>query len=76
MWIEIDECVGCPDGCRNCGRKHLLVLRCDGCQEEKPKYSVNNGEYCEDCLTKLMIADGYDDMDKYLEAIDGYEMVD
>lgn len=76
MWIEIDDCVGCPDGCRNCGRKHLLVLRCDRCQEEKPKYSVNNGEYCEDCLTELMIADGYDNMDKYLEAIDGYEMVD
>ena len=44
--------------------------------EEKPKYSVGNEDYCEDCLTELMIADGYDDMDEYLEAVDGYELED
>lgn len=76
MWIEKDECVGCPDGCRQCGRKHKLVQVCDGCQEERPRYVVGNDAYCQDCLEELMYQEGYDDIEVFLDLNDGYEMED
>ena len=29
-----NECVGCPMGCINCGRKHVPHIYCDKCGEE------------------------------------------
>ena len=34
MVIYEDECVGCPQGCINCGRKRVPRYYCDRCGEE------------------------------------------
>lgn len=40
----IDDCYGCPE-CRNCGRKHLEILRCDECGEVITDFD----DYKEEC---------------------------
>ncbi len=49
-----NDCVGCPQGCINCGRKSVLHLYCDRCEEEvETLYTIDgNEELCEDCLKK------------------------
>ena len=48
-----DQCVGCPQGCINCGRKHSLVLICDDCGDECEElwYGEDGKQYCECCIT-------------------------
>lgn len=54
-----DECVDCPQGCINCGRKHVPHYFCDDCGEEyQPEelYTHPDTEdvYCKNCiLSKL-----------------------
>lgn len=48
-----NDCVGCPQGCINCGRKHAkyVYLVCDECGEEFGELYKHNGqELCEGCL--------------------------
>ena len=49
-----NQCVDCPQGCINCGRKHTLVLTCDDCGDDTDElfYGNDGGEYCMYCLTK------------------------
>ena len=50
MTDYINECNGCADGCRNCGRDHTEVTRCDECGEVCEKvYKQDGRELCEDC---------------------------
>lgn len=45
-----DQCVGCPQGCINCGRKRVPVMICDKCKEEQEDlYYVGNEQLCADC---------------------------
>ena len=46
-------CVGCPQGCINCGRKNdVLIISCDKCgAEDKPVYEYDGKELCIDCIT-------------------------
>ena len=59
MLTTENNCVGCPQGCINCGRKHQEVIKCDGfCCDEYAKYHtsiLDEGDYCEDCLEKLLL---------------------
>lgn len=44
-------CVGCPQGCINCGRKNVLVMSCDKCGEDiTPLYDFMGLELCLDCI--------------------------
>lgn len=46
----VDECVGCPQGCINCGRKHVEVSVCDWCEEYAAEfYDIDGEEVCKDC---------------------------
>lgn len=50
-------CVGCPQGCINCGRKHALVCTCDRCGEQIDPgklYEYDGEDYCIDCLKMVM----------------------
>ncbi len=57
----ISECVGCPDGCRHCGLDRIKVLACDNCGSEGADiYSVDGGEYCEECAKKIIAQEDKD----------------
>lgn len=43
-----DYCVGCPQGCINCGRKSVRFIWCDVCGQE----TDNEDEICDDCRRK------------------------
>lgn len=48
------DCVGCPQGCINCGRQDgYLVLECDVCKDtvDTLYYSDEDKEVCLSCLT-------------------------
>lgn len=47
-------CVGCPQGCISCGRKHVPVIYCDECGAEIEEGDIYD-EYhlCEDCKREL-----------------------
>lgn len=53
-WSVENNCVGCPQGCISCGRKHQTVLEaliCDSCGKERYSlYDVNGSQLCEDCI--------------------------
>lgn len=54
MEIE-NDCVGCPQGCINCGRKHSRYFYCDDCGDcvEPDKLYIYDGEeLCESCLVE------------------------
>lgn len=58
--IKIEnDCVGpCPQGCINCGRKHVPHYYCDACGEETDpdelhENSVSGGHICIHCITDL-----------------------
>lgn len=52
-----NECVDCPQGCANCGRKRVLRTYCDMCGEEIDGTIYEDGviydELCESCLLRL-----------------------
>lgn len=52
------DCVGCPQGCINCGRKNgYWVYVCDMCGEESSEedflMEVFDKELCMNCIDKL-----------------------
>lgn len=52
-WETEDNCVGCPRGCINCGRKHqaVCIRICDRCKEEVDTlYNYDGEELCLDCI--------------------------
>lgn len=61
-----DNCVGCPMGCINCGRRHQHVYYCDRCNtENEPLYEADNGdEVCWDCYKEQYTEKICDDMDE------------
>lgn len=52
------DCVGCPQGCINCGRREgYMVYVCDFCGEESTDTDflqrVNGKEICSKCLRAI-----------------------
>lgn len=48
-----DDCVGCPQGCIHCGRKHTPYFYCDKCGgsfEPEALYDYDDEMLCADCL--------------------------
>ena len=48
-----DDCVGCPQGCINCGRRETPHWYCDECGEEfdpEDLYDVEGDMVCEECI--------------------------
>ena len=48
-----NDCVGCPQGCINCGRKHsrYVYLICDKCGDEVDAlYKLDGEELCSSCV--------------------------
>lgn len=43
-----NRCVGCPQGCINCGAKNAMFRWCDRCGQ----LTENNDEICDDCRRK------------------------
>lgn len=55
-----ESCVGCPQGCIDCGRKHSSVphMYCDDCNQEfETLYKYDGNQLCKDCLTDRVILD-------------------
>ena len=48
-----NNCVGCPQGCGNCGRDKQLTLVCDDCGDEVQDlwYGDDGKQYCKYCIT-------------------------
>lgn len=53
-----NNCVGCPQGCVQCGRKEEEVIICDNC-EDFAEFRYENTDYCEDCFNDELIAQFY-----------------
>lgn len=53
----LNDCVCCDLPCIDCGRKHVEHIFCDCCEVEigLDGFSYKNGEFCLDCLHKLLI---------------------
>lgn len=54
-----NDCVGCPQGCINCGRnRDYIVWECDECSctttEETDFEHIGYKDYCRECYEKLM----------------------
>ena len=50
-----NECVGCPQGCINCGRKHVAVWVCDECGCEADElWEYEEQQLCQDCLLEAV----------------------
>ena len=50
-----NDCVGCPQGCINCGRKHVACWYCDDCGDAcdpDELYDYDDEELCEYCVLK------------------------
>lgn len=64
--IKIEnDCVGCPQGCINCGRKHTPHWYCDRCDAEVDEgelYKVDGEQICEECLLDMYPKVTYDDV--------------
>lgn len=48
-----NDCVGCPQGCISCGRKHIPHYYCDECEEEiseNDMYDDDGEMLCRECL--------------------------
>lgn len=62
-----DYCVGCPQGCIHCGRKNVVVVRCDGfkCDEyttdPEEFYSIGDKDYCPECAKEFLEEDEEDE---------------
>lgn len=49
----VNECVGCPQGCIDCGRKRVVLYFCDECGEEfdpDDLYEDGNRMVCGPCI--------------------------
>lgn len=54
MIVNENHCVDC-DVCYNCGRKSWDVHKCDAYKcEHYAQYYIDNEDYCEDCLEKIL----------------------
>lgn len=57
MYLEVNECVGCPPemGCigEACPQRHVVRCYCDKCKDELPDNEevivINNEQYCPEC---------------------------
>ena len=53
-----NECVGCPPelGClgESCPNRNVPHFYCDKCKEEEVLYEFEDGEYCIDCIAKML----------------------
>ena len=47
-----NDCVDCPQGCMDCGRKSHPVLICDECGSEESElyYAPDGKQYCNLCV--------------------------
>lgn len=61
MRYTANDCVGCPDGCRCCGRdRDYTVVECDKCREQLDLANENvfcyeGKDYCKDCFREILI---------------------
>ena len=64
---EYSDCVGCPMGCRHCGREWVKEHYCDSCNdtadEDNPLYYYGNEELCAKCLLERLTSKICDDCD-------------
>lgn len=59
-----DNCVGCPMGCINCGRRHQHVYYCDHCEDYTDElYEYEGQELCWECYKSMFNEKLCDDMD-------------
>lgn len=73
IYEKDNDCVGCPQGCVNCGRgsyKNPIAIECEKCGEKCDEiYRTSDGDYCQDCLTevfkKVTVEDIADDPNNY-----------
>lgn len=50
-----NHCVDCPQGCINCGRRHVEVEICDADRcSNYATHITDEGYFCENCLTKYL----------------------
>lgn len=59
-WVKGEDCVGCPQGCGGCGRKHRSVahLYCDDCNKEfETLYKYDGDQLCKSCLADRIVFD-------------------
>ena len=49
-----NDCVGCPQGCINCGRKYVEHYYCDECGDEAKLYEVEGMQLCRDCVVDYL----------------------
>ena len=61
MRYTANDCVGCPDGCRCCGRdRNYTVVQCDKCREQLERANENvfcygGKDYCKECFREILI---------------------
>lgn len=65
-WSLENDCVGCPQGCINCGRKNdypvLEDLRCDKCDESADVlYKYEGEQLCLGCFVEKADAEEIND---------------
>jgi hypothetical protein len=63
MIVYENDCVGCPQGCINCGRRHTPHLYCDECGDEistDDMYKVDDKMLCRGCVLGMFKADWID----------------
>lgn len=70
-----NDCVGCPQGCINCGRKSVPHWYCDRCEAEVDEWELwkyEGEELCEECLKEAVPKVDYTDHenDDYDDAFD------
>lgn len=56
MAVRIEnDCVGCPQGCINCGLKRAKHYYCDRCKDEfETIYHFEGEELCIECIEELL----------------------
>lgn len=58
-----NDCVDCPQGCIDCGRKRTPHYYCDNpkCGDEATLYEYESEQLCADCLlSKFKVVEGSD----------------
>lgn len=70
-------CVGCPQGCINCGRKKdVLVITCDWCGDDiyypEDAEDVNGNDVCHKCYERFE-NDELDEFGNEIEEEDVYD---
>lgn len=59
MTKEIDNCVGCtsmglPCKGSSCSKRRRKIRCCDNCELEETLYHFDGGEYCINCIKKML----------------------